>query len=65
MVLIQWGDNGMNEVKSDFDKDLEFKIADYESSRDFENNKKCVLCGDEWVDVLNGEDTCNICLKGN
>lgn len=25
-------------------------------------NAKCIVCGDEWVDVLNGHDTCTNCI---
>lgn len=46
------------------DDELEMQIAEDEAkASEVVRRAVCVVCRVMWVDVLNGEDTCNECLR--
>ena len=45
-----------------FDRELEHRIAEDKAKADPRvTGARCSVCGVEWVDVLQGQDTCEAC----
>lgn len=52
----------MNELTEAEERRLEDQIAE-DAAREAAMRAVCVVCQSSWVDVMNGEDTCNDCLR--